>query len=208
MTQMESPKRKMQKKNDYQRHKLFRKIKRRRKAQAKADQQVAMKQLRKKLKLPKFGDGKGIKSETGAPLEVKDGMLYYKETGEPFYSAGLLLPEVEIIGDKSKANPWAAAGRHNTSSYWDPNGVVHGFDKSVEAAINYPAMYPQLLQFHNSGKDIHIKKSKRGTFTKAAKQHGMSVQGFANRVLRNPSKYSAAMRKKANFARNASKWNK
>jgi hypothetical protein len=43
-------------------------------------------------------------------------MLYYKETGEPFYSAGLLLPEVEIIGDKSKANPWAAAGRHNTSS--------------------------------------------------------------------------------------------
>lgn len=48
----------------------------------------------------------------------------------------------------------------------------------------------------------------RGTFTKAAKQHGMSVQGFANRVLRNPSKYSAAMRKKANFARNASKWNK
>ena len=65
-------------------------------------------------------------------------------------------------------------------------------------------------QFRNysSGKDIHIKKSKRGTFTKAAKQHGMSVQGFANRVLRNPSKYSAVMRKKANFARNASKWNK
>lgn len=61
---------------------------------------------------------------------------------------------------------------------------------------------------YNSGKDIRIKKSKRGTFTKAAKQHGMSVQSFANRVLRNPSKYSAAMRKKANFARNASKWNR
>lgn len=61
---------------------------------------------------------------------------------------------------------------------------------------------------YNSGKDIHIKPSKRGTFTKAAKQHGMSVQGFANKVLRNPSKYSAAMRKKANFAHNASKWNK
>ena len=61
---------------------------------------------------------------------------------------------------------------------------------------------------YQSGKDIHIKKSKRGTFTKAAKQYGMSVQGFANRILRNPSKYSSAMRKKANFARNASKWNK
>ena len=58
MTQMESPKRKMQKKNDYQRHKLFRKIKRRRKAQAEAEQQIAQKQLRKKLKLPKFGNGK------------------------------------------------------------------------------------------------------------------------------------------------------
>ena len=102
MTQMESPKRKMQKKNDYQRHKLFRKIKRRRKAQAEADQQVAMKQLRKKLKLPKFDRGED------------DGNYLYKS-------------------------------------------------------------------------DIHIKKSKRGTFTKAAKQHGMSVQSFANRVLRNPS---------------------
>lgn len=118
---MESPKRKMQKKNDYQRHKFFRKIKRRRKAQAEAEQQIAEKQLRKKLKLPKFGDGKNIKSDAGAPLEVKDGMLYYKETGQPFYSAGLLLPEVEVVGDKSKVNPWATAGRHNASSYFDGN---------------------------------------------------------------------------------------
>lgn len=464
MTQMESPKRKMQKKNDYQRHKLFRKIKRRRKAQAEAEQQVAEKQLRKKLKLPKFGDGKGIKSDTGAPLEVKDGMLYYKETGEPFNSAGLQLPEVEVVGDKSKVNPWAAAGRHNTSSYFDGNwskdlinmapGVGDAMDvaqviddtskgkyvsagagalmlalpnfvekpfkligkkalpfmfnkintkgidrytmgepvlpnktiriqnsgepfmfdydnpfsqhikrddkrvgeyitsggesdvynaadgKSVikfkdgiyqpsqnfdelQSAVqaedklnNLPfffkqkylgwsdkhdvikakkKVYPEdtfytvlsqpkvtpfskvadpwftltendgrqgalrffdenkiydylkgygvertsepgvykyngitfgdvaprnagidkngnlgfldlLIHNYNSGKDIHIKKSKRGTFTKAAKQHGMSVQGFANKVLNNPSKYSAAMRKKANFARNAASW--
>lgn len=203
MTQMESPKRKMQKRNDYQRHKLFRKIKRRRKAQAEADQHIAEKQLRKKLKLPKFGGGKGIKSETGAPLEVKDGMLYYKETGEPFYSAGLLLPEVEIIGDKSKVNPWAASGRYNTSSYWD-HKINIGLGRTPTPLEN--KIYPQLLQFHNSGKDINIKPSKRGTFTKAAKQHGMSVQGFANRVLRNPSKYSAAIRKKANFAHNAAGW--
>lgn len=140
MTQMESPKRKMQKKNDYQRHKLFRKIKRRRKAQAEAEQQIAEKQLRKKLKLPKFDRG-------------EDELSTYKKQVEMF-NLDLLI--------------------HN----------------------------------YNSGKDIHIKKSKRGTFTKAAKQHGMSVQSFANRVLRNPSKYSAAMRKKANFAHNASKWNR
>lgn len=52
MTQIESPKRKMQKKNDYQRHKLFRKIKRRMKAQAEAEQQIAVKQIIRKLKKP------------------------------------------------------------------------------------------------------------------------------------------------------------
>lgn len=65
---------------------------------------------------------------------------------------------------------------------------------------------PKSITQYNSGKDIHIKKSKRGTFTKAAKQHGMSVQSFANKVLKNPSKYSTAMRKKANFAHNAASW--
>lgn len=67
---------------------------------------------------------------------------------------------------------------------------------------------PLISNFTTDYPVLPIKPSKRGTFTKAAKQHGMSVQGFANKVLRNPSKYSAAMRKKANFAHNASKWNK
>lgn len=147
MTQMESPKRKLQKKNDYQRHKLFRKIKRRRKAQAEADQQVAMKQLRKKLKLPKFDTGDDAR------------MVYLRD----------------IVGH-------------------DPYTEAPTFDNWYQAG------------HYQSGKDIHIKPSKRGTFTKAAKAHGMSVQGFANRVLRNPSKYSAAMRKKANFAHNAAGW--
>lgn len=54
---------------------------------------------------------------------------------------------------------------------------------------------------------IHIKPSKRGTFTAAAKEHGMGVQAFASKVLANKDDYSPAMVKKANFARNASKWN-
>lgn len=57
-----------------------------------------------------------------------------------------------------------------------------------------------------SGGSIHIKPSKRGTFTAAAKRHNMGVQEFANRVLSNKEDYSTAMIKKANFARNASKW--
>lgn len=54
---------------------------------------------------------------------------------------------------------------------------------------------------------IYIKPSKRGTFTAAAIKHGMGVQEFAARVLRNKENYSPSLVKKANFARNASKWN-
>ena len=159
MTQMESPKRKMQKKNDYQRHKLFRKIKRRRKAQAEADQHIAEKQLRKKLKLPKFDRG-------------EDELSTYKKQVEMFNDA-----------NSDPTLPGRLVDRNRITGFLDL--IIHDY---------------------NSGKDVRIKPSKRGTFTKAAKQHGMSVQGFANRVLRNPSKYSAAMRKKANFAHNAAGW--
>ena len=55
---------------------------------------------------------------------------------------------------------------------------------------------------------IHIKPSKRGTFTAAAKRRGKGVQGFASQVLANKGNYSPAMVKKANFARNAAKWKK
>lgn len=57
----------------------------------------------------------------------------------------------------------------------------------------------------NGGK-INIKPSKRGTFTAAAKQRGLGVQEFASKVLANKDEYSTAMVRKANFAKNASKW--
>ena len=458
MTQMESPKRKMQKKNDYQRHKLFRKIKRRRKAQAEADQQIAEKQLRKKLKLPKFGDGKEKVNLDNAHFD-KEGNLVDNTTGvkyiptsddvvitpntkyfyDPYASAGnyfdsnwskdfinmtpgigdamdvaqvvddaskgkyisagagalmLALPNFvekpfkfigkkalpfmfnkintkgigrytidepvlpnktiriqndsqpfvfdydnpfsqhikrddkrigeyitsggesdvynaidgksvikfkdgiyqpsqnfdelqsaiqaedklnnlpfffkqkylgwsdkhDVIKAKKKvypedtfytvlsqpkvtpfskvADPWFMLtendGRQGVFRFFDKDKIYdylknYGVERTSEPGvykyngITFGDVRPQnagidkngnlgffdlLIHNYNSGKDIHIKKSKRGTFTKAAKQHGMSVQSFANRVLRNPSKYSAAMRKKANFARNASKWNR
>lgn len=69
-----------------------------------------------------------------------------------------------------------------------PDGIVMGIDL-----------------FKNGG-GIHIKPSKKGTFTAAAKKRGLSVQEFASRVLANKGNYSSAMVKKANFAGNASKW--
>ena len=54
--------------------------------------------------------------------------------------------------------------------------------------------------------DIHIKKSKVGTFTTAARRRGMGVQEFASKVTANPDNYTEAIRKKAQFAKNASRF--
>lgn len=53
-----------------------------------------------------------------------------------------------------------------------------------------------------------LKKSTKGSFTKVAKKAGRSVQQEAKAVLKKGSKASPARKKKANFARNAAKWNK
>jgi hypothetical protein len=58
------------------------------------------------------------------------------------------------------------------------------------------------------GGSINIDPSKKGTFTAAATKHNMGVQEFANKVLSaEEGTYSPEMRMKANFAKNASKWN-
>lgn len=81
---MDTPVRKYQKQKDYQRHKLFRKMKRRRKAAIEQAKDAPMKPLRRKLKIPKFEDGKDNKPNVfqladgtfvnnhNEPLEVLD----------------------------------------------------------------------------------------------------------------------------------------
>jgi hypothetical protein len=56
-------------------------------------------------------------------------------------------------------------------------------------------------------KPIRIKPENKGKFTASAKKAGKSVQAHARSVLANP-KASATQKKRANFARNAAKWNK
>lgn len=68
---MESPIRKMQKRNDYQRHKLFRKIKRKRDAQLEQQKNIAEKELRRKLRRPKYDEGKDETQE----VQMEDGTV-------------------------------------------------------------------------------------------------------------------------------------
>ena len=56
------------------------------------------------------------------------------------------------------------------------------------------------------GGSIHIKPENRGKFTASANRAGMGVQEFAGHVLANKEDYSSTQVKRANFARNASKW--
>lgn len=208
MTQMESPKRKMQKKNDYQRHKLFRKIKRRRKAQAEAEQQIAEKQLRKKLKLPKFDRG-------------EDELSTYKKQVEMFNDAnsdptlpGRLVDRNRVTVNPETGDVMEVGGHINLDPVIItgkmPDNLKQTINKNIESDRIQDLLYKDRLSPVDPIGELVVESAAIGKplelAGKAAKQRGMSVQGFANRVLRNPSKYSAAMRKKANFAHNAASW--
>lgn len=85
------------------------------------------------------------------------------------------------------------------------NKILSSYDNAIEntekqSTLNMLANYTAL------GGPIHINPSKRGTFTAAASRHNMGVQEFARKVLANKDKYSTAMVKKANFARNSAGW--
>lgn len=66
----------------------------------------------------------------------------------------------------------------------------------------------KVIEMFKKGNKIKIKKANRGKFTESAKRAGMGVQEYASHVLANKDKYSSTLVKRANFARNASKWKK
>ena len=72
-------------------------------------------------------------------------------------------------------------------------------DRSTEALKAVPEPSSEIPMAANG---IHIDPSKRGTFKAQATKMGMSVQEAANYILSHPDKYSPAMRRKANFAKN------
>lgn len=59
---------------------------------------------------------------------------------------------------------------------------------------------------YKDGGSIHIKKKNKGKFTEAAKRAGMGVQEYARHVLANKERYSPTLVKRANFARNSTKF--
>ena len=65
----------------------------------------------------------------------------------------------------------------------------------------------RLIPKRKNGNKIHIKKKNRGKITESANRAGQSVQEHARSVLNDPNA-TPLQKKRANFARNAAKWNK
>lgn len=91
--------------------------------------------------------------------------------------------------------PTYARGGHLDENGFPP----HQFGSVME-------IYQQAPEELKKGGGIHIKPENRGKFTAAAKRAGMGVQEYARHVLANKEKHSSTLVKRANFARNASKW--
>jgi hypothetical protein len=74
----------------------------------------------------------------------------------------------------------------------------------IPEVMPFPADYAVEMMMKQGG--IYIDPKKKGTFKAQATRMGMGVQEAASAILNAPEgKYSPAMRKKANFAKNFAK---
>lgn len=94
---MDSPVRKMQKRNDYNRHKLLRKIKRQRRAQVEQQKVAAEKELKRRLRVtpPKFGDGKEPTLLDADKVRMNEQGLFQDEAGN-IVGDSVVLPELTV----------------------------------------------------------------------------------------------------------------
>jgi hypothetical protein len=97
----------------------------------------------------------------------------------------------------------------NEGGNWDEDNFIPSNTNEIMDAIRQSPFYQYgdypYASYANGGK-IHIKKENRGKFTEAANRAGKSVQAYASQILANKEHYSPTLVKRANFARNASKW--
>ena len=87
------------------------------------------------------------------------------------------------------------------------NKIAQAYSKHADEKGNLDNIMLGYLEMMKNGSKIHIKKKNRGKFNASARKAGQSVQEHAKSVLNNPNA-TPLQKKRANFARNAAKWNK
>lgn len=117
-------------------------------------------------------------------------------------SIGRVYDALNFSNGKAKAANKALNPKYTTiKSYID---AVHGAD-IINDATQFTGELEDMNEYKDGG-SIHIKKKNKGKFTESAKRAGMGVQEYARHVLANKERYSPTLIKRANFARNATKF--
>lgn len=116
---MDTPIRKMQKRNDYNRHKLLRKIKRQRQQRKEQDARIAEKELKRKLKLkqPRFAQG-------------KDSLIQFTEGSDGQNTIG---------GDIAKALGYSQVGQE-VANFGTQMLPIVGSYYDIKSAVNNPSL--------------------------------------------------------------------
>lgn len=162
------------------------------------------------------------------PVDKNDSTSSYKPYAINPFTTGLNLFNAGLNTIGGLHNMHRLRGQENLNSFVTqqpeaiyPNKRMLYGDKSMFAEYggeySHGGMYPdggsvydpdayigELVEYKKGG--IYIKPENKGKFTAWASSHGMSVQEAASHVMANKEKYSSTTVKRANFAKNASKW--
>jgi hypothetical protein len=133
-------------------------------------------------------------------LRHKDMLDYYDRQAIPTSLFGIYRDRVDELGIDKATEEYRrmVEGQQSLAN----GGMISNFMEPTPQYYN-PA---DLDNQYAHGGSIHIKPENRGKFTASANRAGMGVQEFAGHVLANKEDYSSTQVKRANFARNASKW--
>lgn len=131
---------------------------------------------------------------------------YKKRTNTPFTETDPLA-NFQVYRDKDPktGKPYLSiSDTYDFDGMESPNEFIKPMNVYHRVYGKGGSTYSGGVWFENGG--IHINPANKGKFTASAQHAGMGVQEFASHVLANKEDYSPTQVKRANFARNASKW--
>jgi len=175
---------------------------------------------------PKLGSG--LEGHPDAREYKLRNATYSKSPENRYMSYGCTNMQGEAIDCLTKEFPKGDTAIYIDSRFPKDKNLVKSYEKEeggemkkggyeIDRMLIMRRILPQLLQFGRLGTSkyrrmkkggIHINPENKGKFTASAKRAGMGTQEFARHILANKDEYSPTQIKRANFARNASKWNK
>jgi len=162
-----------------------------------------------------------VSTQTGNPVAITGEEAGAEVEGKHMSS---IPQEGEIaVRFKNSTSPYIFSDKLGFAK--DAKKIQNKYSKRPNDKLSQDAMYGELEELmgeqeeykngldeqmesveYSEGGKIHIKPENKGKFTSWAKSHGMGVQEAARHVMAHKDKYSSTIVKRANFARNASKF--